>query len=1476
MSRRMDPNRRPSSPPSSSTSSLSPSISSSRSGSPRIPPRRSAIARKPSLPADDGGLSSSSSAPLSLAPLSPSARQSSRHLSALSAEGSRTNANRNPLLQATPLQQHTNNDHLELLKREKQQELEKIMEQRKLVEEKLAEAQRIAQTRKQQLLQQFGPLKDDARPSPRRAEKNSADDDDEDDLYKSLLSDNGETNLVSPMNQAGRGDVILQSTPFPHRLSQPRQSQGAPADRRSSLEVTIPAYFFKPPPEDVNATLSEIRMWRKNYIQNGGMDPGILTKLHEAETNCRNVANQPNLSQTNRDTASPSSLNTSSFQADLASVLKHLHVQDTSYVSAATMTPEMIRLLVQQELAQHSVKNSLGRSETDAELTEDERLEARRLRHLQQQAEILRKEAELKQLQQSLQTPAKIASDEPLPMTPPEQDTDVLNPGPYDSEEGFVVYLDFAARLPAWLRRCSLTYRLFAAGKPQSKAQSSLAVNAVPSTEKDGVGLLTCIFEKTYFAVKQCPPIPSLHLLIELRNRTSTSDEGSLAAWCKLYFFSQKQLVSGRWRLRLLQPPMDEKCFSTDLLAAPTFYGADLCVRLVDGRAKSRHDTLQLQPIRHRYLPNGIMGQDIIYILQRQAKQAAARQLQEQRRLQHHEQEPKQPLQKASRALSAASRNPTPSEHQANEPLVLKGLSVSTGFDAARNRNALPLALNISAAVGYLQNGFTLLASRNMLPSWCCLRLSLVLPSTENMAALTLAQVTSDLFYLSLEAQYSTDDNINLPINQRITLKDIQLQDTADINMCFELLYVPSSEAVGDGDQHVSLQWKSMLIDELPRPTKDDLDNSIIIMSGITALAPLQLMEPVVVSITLNPIEPTQVSDAQSLAGLESAVSLVTEVLIDVIREDDVDDSPRTAGQTRERLTTTKHRNGTSPLTAGSVSQTFDRKHSATETPQTFNLEKALKLIPEGAYIYKEIAPPTAVYQATHGFDLYIDGARFLPYNTTITKVVGRIFNVNKQVQKTDITTGLDLDSDVFNPKYDLRLEFREPIFTPTSTLVVQVYNVDRYTHALSILGYAALNLFVVQGTHEVPESDTLGRAVSLNEGGHQLRIHSQSFTASDQLNVNVMATKPVIPCASLLIRLVPSLKDADGHALSMADIPKAEWQASGLVVPAPIYRSGAYASVACTPIPGEPHIYQELVRREPETVRDVCATIADEKQSKQLTSDKRRQHFIRTRLTRSSDASAPLTELSYITPVNPLHGIQLVIEKAFNLPKPKLAMAVATLCPPCGQYLQDRIEPSDRTIQWTRGWNLEDPLCSLRCPFWIDQPLVFNEAITAKSFFVIDVYVIDVKVQLATVQAHTIFSCIKKDGFVTCGGFQLPLFQGKCNVDILNTLLELGEDITDPDKFASVIEQAVKKKQLKVMDGASIFVYTADARLDHDLAYLAVPQTLYPWIVDKKSKTIVKSKRIESVLKNKETMDDLEAKVFKIMTQALYSETET
>ena len=56
-------------------------------------------------------------------------------------------------------------------------------------------------------------------------------------------------------------------------------------------------------------------------------------------------------------------------------------------------------------------------------------------------------------------------------------------------------------------------------------------------------------------------------------------------------------------------------------------------------------------------------------------------------------------------------------------------------------------------------------------------------------------------------------------------------------------------------------------------------------------------------------------------------------------------------------------------------------------------------------------------------------------------QVAGRILDRRYDLYGKDINTGVKLDSDVYNPVYEERTEFRETNIPPTATLLLKVWS---------------------------------------------------------------------------------------------------------------------------------------------------------------------------------------------------------------------------------------------------------------------------------------------------------------------------------------------------------------------------------------------------------------------------------------------------
>lgn len=112
----------------------------------------------------------------------------------------------------------------------------------------------------------------------------------------------------------------------------------------------------------------------------------------------------------------------------------------------------------------------------------------------------------------------------------------------------------------------------------------------------------------------------------------------------------------------------------------------------------------------------------------------------------------------------------------------------------------------------------------------------------------------------------------------------------------------------------------------------------------------------------------------------------------------------------------------------------------------------------------------TKEFEEGNGFDVYIDGARFLPDSVTISKVVGRVLDKSYTRIGSEIDVQAELDSDIYNPEYNARLEYREPVFPPSSILMLKVYTVESISKSLRCLGFAIIPIFLEVGTTKQPD----------------------------------------------------------------------------------------------------------------------------------------------------------------------------------------------------------------------------------------------------------------------------------------------------------------------------------------------------------------------------------------------------------------------
>ena len=115
-------------------------------------------------------------------------------------------------------------------------------------------------------------------------------------------------------------------------------------------------------------------------------------------------------------------------------------------------------------------------------------------------------------------------------------------------------------------------------------------------------------------------------------------------------------------------------------------------------------------------------------------------------------------------------------------------------------------------------------------------------------------------------------------------------------------------------------------------------------------------------------------------------------------------------------------------------------------------------------------------FEKGFGIDFYIDGARFLPDNVTVSKVVLFIMNQNLD-RMIPPQAGLpELESYTYAPIFSFRQELRAPHFDPTLMALISLETVDQTNKEVRIVGYSAINFFISRSTKKQPtmENDTV------------------------------------------------------------------------------------------------------------------------------------------------------------------------------------------------------------------------------------------------------------------------------------------------------------------------------------------------------------------------------------------------------------------
>uniref|UniRef100_A0A8C5QHA4 Uncharacterized protein n=1 Tax=Leptobrachium leishanense TaxID=445787 RepID=A0A8C5QHA4_9ANUR len=490
--------------------------------------------------------------------------------------------------------------------------------------------------------------------------------------------------------------------------------------------------------------------------------------------------------------------------------------------------------------------------------------------------------------------------------------------------------------------------------------------------------------------------------------------------------------------------------------------------------------------------------------------------------------------------------------------------------------------------------------------------------------------------------------------------------------------------------------------------------------------------------------------------------------------------------------------------------------------PQSPLSENPIAGIPEGVFIpHCRRAPPTEPHASSDTIHLHIDGARFLPDAVTVTRVTGRIFNKNFDQFGPDLCTDIDLDSDVFQPFYNLSLRIRSQNLPPSATLLLKVYAIDRFAGGLSLIGWASLNLFVESGSEEAPSSDQGDVGVSLNEGAHQIRIYHRAPRTDLPLSVESLASAGrAVPCATLLLRLMkvlshvnPPPSQIDRHLHPASQCPE--------------YSTGLYYSASAHPSEGEIQLYSAMMNRSVVLVKEVIRSLAgSERQA--LVSDEHLSHWVQKTFTEQMTETPRPFNPCCVSQYLPETGIKISADRAQNLPWSGLTLAHICLNPPGAYYLGNPWLKYDRPVPVD---NI-DLNSQQTCPAWTDGFKTFTHRLYREdltALFQLHEIVLRRDAESSErgagrttqgshkppdlspgVQAWTALRVFYRN-YCNMGVYQLPLYHGAPGRAVLQALSSGG-------CAAATLKDLQQTEMIKLVPGTSLIVRIVDGRRFEEL----------------------------------------------------------
>ena len=443
-----------------------------------------------------------------------------------------------------------------------------------------------------------------------------------------------------------------------------------------------------------------------------------------------------------------------------------------------------------------------------------------------------------------------------------------------------------------------------------------------------------------------------------------------------------------------------------------------------------------------------------------------------------------------------------------------------------------------------------------------------------------------------------------------------------------------------------------------------------------------------------------------------------------------------------------------------------------------------------------------------YGIDFYIDGARFLPDNVTVTKIILRFINKDfvEQFDPPVITLLPRFGHPTYSPVFDFRHELRTDYFDTSLMAFMTIVTKDKSCNENRIVGYSAINLFINRFSKQQPDSSNDADVVLYN-GNYELPIISDEPLRTKPFNMEKLMRYNKTPAASLLVRIrLAPLSDDWKRVLTIKDFPKSEWKARGLWVPRPLYASGAYNNALKTLKENEVELYAFRQSRPDVLLRETALLLVQSSNVNKDMTDKQLFEWCDAAI--QVDQTSKLVDPLFFAKYQPQSGFKFILDGVNNVVDAPL-VGIYSLNPP-GAYYNDQ-DSSKLVLNALINWDSAVGQTIFFDKWYYFKDVEFNE----KLHVVVEVKAVKVRDSEPYLENYgwTIVPVFHERGYTLNGNYQMPLFDGEPNVAILNEIETAEGGVWE------TIEKLLSNGKIAYKGKSSAFIRLLDCQKEGQLS---------------------------------------------------------